>query len=360
MGMMKMEESSASLPRINTRARPCGLPINKGRRRVLITARDPPLASTRGRRGGASLLAPLHALLLVLSIICLLVPASAEHIQLLVERAAASESATATTITPSGSANSTSTGIATAQQTSGPVTLPRAFDGSGVTSNVTSECGLFMKSFLNTEEFKECYPLSMLILNSESYFTNLMKGAYAISIVLNKTCNPSPSVDKCTELMNRYAVALRSKDNCASDYAAQNPTVQQAYYGLVSYRTMYQAGCLKNGENFCYTQAVTNRDSPGDASPYFLPLGKSLADDADPTCSSCLQRTMEIFAEPASNRSQPISRTYSAAAIQINELCGVDFAKEVALPVSGSSSLVATSIGSSIVLALSVMLVASL
>lgn len=46
---------------------------------------------------------------------------------------------------------------------------------------------------------------------------------------------------------------------------------------------------------------------------------------ARPTCNSCLQRTMQVFANAATNGSQPVSSTYADAASQINVACGPNF-----------------------------------
>ena len=137
--------------------------------------------------------------------------------------------------------------------------------------------------------------------------------------------------------MSNLAVELRDDANCGEDYSDENALVVQAYNGLVSYSTLYQAGCLKDSHgNYCFANAITNTTSPSDPYPYFLPLGFALPGGSTPTCSSCLQQTMNIFAGAASNLSQPVSSDYNNAAIQIDEVCGPTFVNSTVKAVQGT------------------------
>lgn len=137
--------------------------------------------------------------------------------------------------------------------------------------------------------------------------------------------------------MSALAVQIRNDANCGQDYADQNPLVMQAYNGLISYAPLYQAGCLKDDQgNYCFANAVTNTSSPSDPFPYYLPLGFSLPGGSRPTCSSCLQQTMNIFAAAASNLSQPVSSDYNSAAVQIDQVCGPTFINSSVTPIQGS------------------------
>lgn len=62
--------------------------------------------------------------------------------------------------------------------------------------------------------------------------------------VLDSSC--AASFDHCNDLMSSYATQIKQDSNCGIDFKQSNPVVAQAYYGLVSYQTMYQAGCLKD------------------------------------------------------------------------------------------------------------------
>jgi hypothetical protein len=142
--------------------------------------------------------------------------------------------------------------------------------------------------------------------------------------------------------MNSLATQLRSNSNCGYDYADENALVMQAYNGLIAYSPLYQAGCLKDPQgNYCFANAITNTTSPSDSYVYFLPLGIALPGASRPTCSKCLQNTMNIFAGAASNLSQPVSTTYVAAAVQIDQGCGPTFANSTITPIRGSEQSVA-------------------
>jgi hypothetical protein len=127
--------------------------------------------------------------------------------------------------------------------------------------------------------------------------------------------------------MSSIANNLTSTANCGADYSAQNPMVLEAYMGLITYKPMYQASCLKNPatSSYCFADAITNASSPTDAYIYFLPLNQSLPGGSQPTCNSCLQNTMAVFDAAAANRSQPIAWTYVGAAQQVNAQCGPSF-----------------------------------
>lgn len=74
-----------------------------------------------------------------------------------------------------------------------------------------------------------------------------------------------------------------------------------------------------------FADAITNNSSPSDSYPYYLPLGVELPGGARPTCNDCLEETMGIYANAASNASQPISQTFQDAAEQVNMGCGPNF-----------------------------------
>ena len=138
--------------------------------------------------------------------------------------------------------------------------------------------------------------------------------------------------------MSSLAASLRDDANCGADYADNNALVLQAYNGLVAYQPLYQAGCLKAAVdgNYCFANAVTNSSSPSDSYIYFLPLGIALPGASRPTCNTCLQQTMAIFAGAASNLSQPVSTDYAAAAVQIDQGCGPTFVNSTVTPIQGT------------------------
>lgn len=46
--------------------------------------------------------------------------------------------------------------------------------------------------------------------------------------------------------MDQFATDLIKDTNCGAEYKDSNPTVLQAYNGLVAYAPVYQAGCERD------------------------------------------------------------------------------------------------------------------
>lgn len=71
-----------------------------------------------------------------------------------------------------------------------------------------------------------------------------------ITQVLDASC--SVSFAQCSALMDNIATELLKDENCGADYKASNPTVLQAYKGLVAYAPVYQAGCMRDSSgSYC-------------------------------------------------------------------------------------------------------------
>ena len=156
-----------------------------------------------------------------------------------------------------------------------------------------------------------------------------------IDQTLAATCNVV--FPACSALMASFAQQLRSRENCEQDWQRQNHLVTQAYNGLVAYEPLHQAGCLKdNDQRFCFSNAITNTASPSDSYVYYLPVGIPLPGASKPSCTKCLLKTMSIFQEAASNRSQPVTSNYVDAAQMIDITCGPTFVN-TSLPLAVAS-----------------------
>jgi len=227
---------------------------------------------------------------------------------------------------------STATGTSTTSKPVSTSPLPRPLD-SNLSTNFTTNpdgtipCPKFLNSFLTDQRFKQCYPLSMLLQGSRSFF-NAEKSLVSTTQVLDATCHSN--VTGCNSYLSDLAKSLIQPENCGKDYQAGNPLVRNTHVALVSYMPVYNAGCLKDPQTsmYCYANAITNFSNPANVVIYYLPLNQSLPGTTIPTCNSCLQQTMSILQAATANRKQLITNTYPSAAQQINVMCGPNFVEE--------------------------------
>lgn len=267
-----------------------------------------------------------------------------------------------TTAAPSSSTKSsaakgtsTSSSVLTAE-TETPSALPVPFD-QGFSGNITDSCSNFMYGFLTNSTFKSCLPFSLLLQNSNSFF-QASKSVLRITQTLDATC--AASFTTCGPLIASLASNITSASNCASDLASQNPLIQQAHLGLLAYKPLYTASCLRNPatSSYCFADAVTNASSPTDSYIYYLPLNISLPGGSQPTCDSCLKNTMAVFESASSDRTSALAYDYVAAAQQINVQCGPGFVNQSLAPATqnlGARGSGVPDVGSVGVLALAVL-----
>ncbi|KAI0165828.1 hypothetical protein GGR57DRAFT_497302 [Xylariaceae sp. FL1272] len=201
--------------------------------------------------------------------------------------------------------------------------LPSPFDGALAANFSSDTCPTFINAFLSSEEFKACYPVSLLLQGSNSFF-QAEKELTSITQVLDAAC--AANVTSCTDYLDDLATQLISSDNCGKDYKDQNAIVVEAYQGMTTYKTIYEATCLMaNSTTYCFASAVTNVTTASNIYLYYLPLNSSLPETAVPACNLCTRQTMEIYQAATSDRKADISYTYEAAAKQIDSICGETF-----------------------------------
>jgi hypothetical protein len=221
-------------------------------------------------------------------------------------------------------ASSTASASSTDEAETSSVPLPVPFDGTPSSEFNTLEgdnsCPSFMSSLLNSETFNDCYPLSMMVTKSASFFkakrslTNMVR-------TLDKACDVD--VEACASFMATAASNLTSEDNCKDEFDQGVTVVIDAYQGLMNYEVMYQVSCLEDEESgqYCYANAVTNTSNSSDSYIYFLPYDLDLPGPAVPNCNWCNQETLDIFHAASANRDLGIANTYEEAARLINNLC---------------------------------------
>lgn len=209
--------------------------------------------------------------------------------------------------------------------TSSTAGLPSPFDTSIGNNFTQTSCTTFFTSFLNNGTFQSCLPISLLLQNSLSFF-QAVRSLSTLDKTIDASCGAS--LDVCSPVMSHFATQLVSEDNCGSDYQLQNPIVTQAYAGLLAYEPIYKASCLKDNSTgqYCFAEALTNSSASANSYPYYTAIGISLPSQSQATCDPCLKQTMEIFAEYAGIKDQPLGSTYLDCATQINQACGSAFA----------------------------------
>lgn len=210
--------------------------------------------------------------------------------------------------------------------------LPVPFDTSLGNNFTNSACPQYFSKFLADSTFLSCLPISLLLQNSMSFF-QAARSTSLLEKTLDTSCAASLAV--CSPLMDKFASELISSTNCQDDYQKQNPLVIQAYSGLKAYEPLYQSTCLKDKttNKYCFVEAMDSSNAD-DTYAYYTALGFQLPPASKPTCSSCLQQTMGLFAGYAIQKDQPLSQTYLDCATKVNGACGQDFASTQAVPAS--------------------------
>ncbi|KAJ2971282.1 hypothetical protein NQ176_g7769 [Zarea fungicola] len=244
-----------------------------------------------------------------------------------------------TMLSPRKPSSTTDVPSSSSDATSSP--LPSPFDDAPSSifkspSSTTDACPTFMKTLLNDPTFKKCYPLSMMLQTSNSFF-QAEKQLVSIVRVLDATC--AADVNKCDQFLTQAAKNLLDASNCKKEYDSNQGQVIAAFDGLRAYKTLYAVTCLQNPQtqNYCFASAVTNVTNPSDIFFYSMPLGLPLPTSTTPSCGWCTSQTMAIFHAASSDRSQKISSTYKDAARQVNTICGPGFVNDTAT--SGAARL---------------------
>ena len=203
--------------------------------------------------------------------------------------------------------------------------FPSPFDTSLGDNFTAQSCPQFFSTFLGNSTFRSCRAISLLLENSDSFF-RASGSAASLDQILDFSC--SVNLTACTVFMAHLASDLIKDSACGQDYTLGNPIVTQAYTGMIAYQVTNQATCLKGptSQDYCFSQSATNNTNAADYYVYFLALGMALPASSRPTCSRCLQMTMQVFENEAQYVGQPLTQTYIPAAQQINLGCGPNFA----------------------------------
>ncbi|KAM3467538.1 hypothetical protein NHJ6243_000159 [Beauveria neobassiana] len=257
----------------------------------------------------------------------------------IVRQDSSSSSSASSSSSPSSSTSSSSSSDST------PSPLPSPFDNAPASifkssSSTTDACPTFMKKLLDDPTFKQCYPISMMLRTSTSFF-EAEKQLVSIVRVLDATC--APDAAQCETFLTQAAKNLLDPSNCKTEYDAGQVQVTEALDGLRAYRVLRAATCLQDPatQNYCFASAVTNITNPSDIFLYSMPLGLSLPGASTPSCGVCTTQTMAVFHAATGDRGQQITGTYRDAARQVNAICGPGFVNDTATSAAGRAGAAA-------------------
>lgn len=242
-------------------------------------------------------------------------------------RAEASAIATASAASPSSTDSSNSP-------------LPSAFDTSLGNNFTTTSCPTFFNDFLANSTYQQCAPLSLLLQNSQGFFS-AQRDPAMLKRLMDTACSAPISI--CAATLTDIARQLTQDSHCGADFRARQPLVIQAYNGLLGYEAIATTSCLKTSSynstsdepsadnddadaQYCFTAALTNKANPSDPFPYYTAIGMTLPSVAQPTCNGCLKSAMATFAKWAVKSEQPLSMTYMSCAQTVDGVCGAGFA----------------------------------
>ncbi|KAL2885594.1 C6 transcription factor [Ceratocystis lukuohia] len=232
--------------------------------------------------------------------------------------------------------SATATATQSSTMTSGESALPSPMDENlnyNFTTNGGKSCPAFLNSLLADEQFTACYPISMLLKGSHSFFSAQRELQSVVSI-LDTSCDVD--FDTCKAYLKQKALDLTGPKNCAEEYRDDASNIMMVYWGLIAYEPLYKATCIRDPETsmYCYANAVTNTSTTGNAYTYFMPLNSSFPATAEPSCNTCLQKTMAVFQSFTNDASQPVAYNYGPAAKIINNACGQGFVNQTSLKIT--------------------------
>lgn len=231
-----------------------------------------------------------------------------------------------------------STSTASPQVLPSSYVMPSAFDAILGVNFTSTSCPDFFQEFLSDDTFKTCYPLSLLLETSTSFF-RAMKNDTLLPAVMDQVC--AADLDTCTTKMNQLATEIQQNDRCGSDISKGNALAVSALNGFKNFPVLYRAGCLQDStdsnKEYCFTKAA-QAETASDLYLYYVPGGTSLPSGTRPSCDACSKAVMGVYSEYASNSTLPISSTYGNTRNTLAITCGPSFAPMVAATLQGSSS----------------------
>jgi len=164
-------------------------------------------------------------------------------------------------------------------------------------------------------------------MSASTQFFNSQTNLTLLTSIIGGTCDTPQSEDACVQTMSYFASELQKDTVCGIDLSSRNAVVLEALNGFMNYQFLRQAGCLINQRtnSYCFVDAVA-AFPPSDIYYYNLALGIPLTNSTIPTCSTCVESLLNIYATQATNATLDISKTYPAAANKAIAACGAKYA----------------------------------
>ncbi|TRM69043.1 hypothetical protein BD626DRAFT_392530 [Schizophyllum amplum] len=218
-----------------------------------------------------------------------------------------------------------------------PTPFPQPFD-SDITQNYSSvSCFNLFNNMTNTEPFRRCRAFSLL-WQSSSAFISAQTNATLMNTLVWGTCNTPLDANTCSANMAWFAGELESA--CAADLLDGNARVTETLTAIRAYDVMREAACLvdETTNAYCFVNAVSGTNS-ADQYAYNLPLGLAMPTAAEPTCSTCVQDILGLYADALQNGTATLDglrSTYEDAVDLTNQKCGPSYATAIVTNENGA------------------------
>ena len=133
--------------------------------------------------------------------------------------------------------------------------------------------------------------------------------------------------------MNFFANDIQNA--CKVEIGKNNGLVQNTLAGLQAYSVLRTASCLtdqkqdSSQDSYCYVNAVQARN-PGDLYYYSVPLGISLPNGTQSSCSACVKTVLTVYDTAHQQGNVPgLQKTYDDTIQKTQLACGLSYINSV-------------------------------
>lgn len=133
--------------------------------------------------------------------------------------------------------------------------------------------------------------------------------------------------------MNFFANDIQNA--CRVEFGKKSALVQNTLSGLQAYSVMRTAACLTDQkqdsslDSYCYVNAVQARN-PSDSYYYSVPLGISLPNGTQSSCSACIKSVLNVYDAAHQQGNVPgLQKTYDDTIQKTQLACGLSYINSV-------------------------------